>query len=131
MREILVKPFNLISEYVIIKKEGVIYIMEGILKDYTTEDIKKRKIQLEKRVQKSKSIKDILEKHFKFEIPNYIIDDIVENETYKHINLIINLATVNERLSNRNAEKLKEGIKEIFSIENDFDTIKSEVLFNK
>lgn len=119
------------SEYVIIKKEGVIYIMEGILKDYTTEDIKKRKIQLEKRVQKSKSIKDTLEKHFKFEIPNYIIDDIVENETYKHINLIINLATVNERLSNRNAEKLKEGIKEIFSIENEFDTIKSEVLFNE
>lgn len=131
MREILVKPFNLLSEYVIIRMEGAIYIMEGILKDYTTEDIKKRKIQLEKRLQKSKSIKDILEKHFKFEIPNYIIDDIVENETYKHINLIINLATVNERLSNRNAEKLKEGIKEIFSIENDFDTIKSEVLFNK
>ena len=111
--------------------EGVIYIMEGILKEYTTEDIKKRKIQLEKEVQKSKVIKETLEKYFKFEISNYIIDDIVHNETYRHLCLIISLATVNERISSKNAKKLKEGIKEIFNIEDDFDIVKSELLFNE
>ncbi len=105
--------------------------MEGILKEYTTEDIKKRKIQLEKEVQKSKVIKETLEKYFKFEISNYIIDDIVHNETYRHLCLIISLATVNERLSSKNAKKLKEGIKEIFSIEDDLDMVKSELLLNE
>ncbi len=105
--------------------------MEGILKEYTTEDIKKRKIQLEKEIQKSKVIREILEKYFKFEISDYIIDDIVHNETYRHLCFVINLAIVNERISTKNAKTLKEGIKEIFSIEDDLDMVKAELLFNE
>lgn len=105
--------------------------MEGIIKDYATEDIEKRKLQIEIRLQKQKLIQETLEKYFGFKIPNYIIADIVDNETYHHICLIINLATVNGRLSEENADKLKEGIKEIFSIKNSFDILKSEHILNE
>ena len=111
--------------------EGVIYIMEGIIKDYATEDIEKRKLQIEIRLQRQKVIQETLEKYFGFKIPNYIIDDIVVNETYHHICLMINLATVNERLSTENADRLKEGIKEIFRIKNSFDILKSEQILNE
>ena len=131
MRGILTKPFKILSEYVIMQMEGVIYIMEGIIKDYATEDIEKRKLQIEIRLQRQKVIQETLEKYFGFKIPNYIIDDIVVNETYHHICLMINLATVNERLSTENADRLKEGIKEIFSIENSFDILKSEQILNE
>ena len=128
MREILVKPFNLLSEYVIIQMEGVIYIMEGIIKDYATEDIEKRKLQIDIRLQKQKVIQETLENYFGFKIPNYIIDDIVYNETYHHICLMINLATVNERLSNENAATLKEGIKELFNVKNKYDNVESTII---
>lgn len=105
--------------------------MEGIIKDYATEDIEKRKLQIEIRLQKQKVIQKTLENYFGFKIPNYIIDDIVGNETYHHICLMINLATVNERLSNENADRLKEGIKEIFSIKNSFEILKSEHILNE
>ena len=105
--------------------------MEGIIKDYATEDIEKRKLQIEIRLQKQKVIQETLEKYFGFKIPNYIIDDIVVNETYHHICLMINLATLNERLSTENADRLKEGIKEILSIENSFDILKSEQILNE
>lgn len=105
--------------------------MEGIINDYATEDIEKRKLQIEIRLQRQKLIQETLEKYFGFRIPKYIIADIVDNETYHHICLIINLATVNERLSEENADKLKEGIKEIFSIKNSFDILKSEHILNE
>ena len=111
--------------------EGVIYIMEGIIKDYATEDIEKRKLQIEIRLQKQKVIQETLENYFGFKIPNYIIDDIVGNETYHHICLMINLATVNERLSNENAATLKEGIKELFNVKNKYDNVESKILINK
>lgn len=105
--------------------------MEGIINDYATEDIEKRKLQIEIRLQRQKLIQEILEKYFGFKIPKYIIDDIVDKETYHHICLMINLATVNERLLEENADRLKEGIKEIFSIKNSFDILKSEHILNE
>lgn len=105
--------------------------MQCSLEDYSTEDINKEKLQIEIRLQKQKVIHETLEKHFGFKIPKYIIADIVDNETYHHICLIINLATVNERLSEENADRLKEGIKEIFSIKNSFDILKSEHILNE
>ena len=105
--------------------------MEGIIKDYATEDIEKRKLQIEIRLQKQKVIQETLENYFGFKIPNYIIDDIVYNETYHHICLMINLATVNERLSNENAATLKEGIKELFNVKNKYDNVESRILINK
>lgn len=131
MRENLTNSFKILSEYVIMQMEGVTYIMECSLNDYSTEDINKKKLQIEIRLQKQKVIQEILEKHFGFKIPNYIIDDIVVNETYHHICLMINLATVNERLSEENADRLKEGIKEVFSIKNSFDILKSEQILNE
>lgn len=105
--------------------------MQCSLEDYSTEDINKEKLQIEIRLQKQKVIQETLEKYFGFKIPKYIIDDIVDKETYHHICLMINLATVNERLSEENADKLKEGIKEIFSIKNSFDILKSEHILNE
>lgn len=105
--------------------------MEGIVKNYATEDIEKRKLQIEIRLQKQKVMQETLENYFGFKIPNYVIDDIVDNETYYHICLMINLATLNERLSEENADRLKEGFKEIFSIKNSFDTLKSEHILNE
>ncbi len=102
--------------------------MEGIIKDYATEDIEKRKLQIDIRLQKQKVIQETLENYFGFKIPNYIIDDIVYNETYHHICLMINLATVNERLSNENAATLKEGIKELFNVKNKYDNVESTII---
>ncbi len=105
--------------------------MEGFSINYATEDIKKKKLQIEIRLQKQKAIQETLEKYFGFQIPTYVIDDIVENESYRHFCLITNLAVANERLSDENAEKLKEGIKEIFDIKNSFDILKSEQILNE
>lgn len=105
--------------------------MQCSLEDYSTKDINKEKLQIEIRLQKQKLIQETLEKYFGFKIPKYIIDDIVDNETYHHICLMINLATVNERLSTENADRLKEGIREIFSIKNSFDILKSEHILNE
>ncbi len=105
--------------------------MQCSLEDYSTEDINKEKLQIEIRLQRQKLIQETLEKYFGFRIPKYIIDDIVDNETYHHICLMINLATVNERLLEENADRLKEGIKEIFSIKNSFDNLESEHILNE
>lgn len=105
--------------------------MQCSLEDYSTEAINKEKLQIEIRLQRQKVIQETLEKYFGFKIPKYIIADIVDNETYHHICFIINLATVNGRLSEENADRLKEGIKEIFSIKNSFDILKSEHILNE
>lgn len=105
--------------------------MQCSLEDYSTEAINKEKLQIDIRLQRQKVIQETLEKYFGFKIPKYIIADIVDNETYHHICFIINLATVNGRLSEENADRLKEGIKEIFSIKNSFDILKSEHILNE
>lgn len=105
--------------------------MQCSLEDYSTEAINKEKLQIDIRLQMQKVIQETLEKYFGFKIPKYIIADIVDNETYHHICFIINLATVNGRLSEENADRLKEGIKEIFSIKNSFDILKSEHILNE
>lgn len=88
-------------------------------------------IQLEKQLQNIKQVQEQLEQYFDFEIPQYIAVDIAENETYNHICSMINLATVNERISKENAATLKEGIKELFNVKNKYDNVKSKLLINK
>lgn len=88
-------------------------------------------IQLENKLQNINKIQEQLEQHFDFEIPKYIAVDIADNETYQHVCLMINLATVNDRLSEENAATLKQGIKELFNVKNKYDNVESRILINK
>lgn len=101
--------------------------MDKMVEDYTIT----RGKEIQELVQNVERIKELLEEHFKFDIPNYIIFDIAEHETYSHICLMINLATVNDRLSEENAATLKKGIKELFNVKNKYDNVESRILINK
>ncbi len=102
--------------------------MDKIIEKYVTnEEIR----QLEEQMLSTEELKKLLEEYFKFEIPYYIALDIIEHETYHHICLMINLATVNERISRENAATLKEGIKELFNVKNKCDNVESKLLINK
>ena len=87
--------------------------------------------QLENELQNINKIHEQLEQHFNFDIPKYIAVDIADNETYNHVCCMINLATVNERLSGENAATLKQGIKELFNVKNKYDNVESKILINK
>lgn len=90
--------------------------MDKIIEKYVTnEEIR----QLEEQMLSTEELKKLLEEYFKFEIPYYIALDIIEHETYHHICLMINLATVNERISRENAATLKQELKQLLDIIND------------
>lgn len=100
--------------------------MENFLKGYSSDEIEsaRGKIEiLEIRRREFRLLKEKLENQFGFKIVGYIIDDILDHETYHHICLMINLAVVNNRLSVEDGKKLKDGIKDIFKVENVFDRI--------
>ena len=98
--------------------------MEKFFEDYTADEVIDAvgKIKrLEIRRKEFKILKEKLEKHFNFEITEYIIDDILNYETYYHTCLMINLAVINNRLSAENGEKLKLELKNLFKINNIYD----------
>ncbi len=98
--------------------------MKKIFEGYTTDEIEsaKGKIKmLETRRKEFTLLKEKLEKYFNFEVTGYIIDDILDYETYHHTCLMINLAIVNNRLSIENGEILKSGLKSLFKINNGND----------
>ena len=98
--------------------------MEKFFEDYTADEVIDAvgKIKrLEIRRKEFKILKEKLEKHFNFEITEYIIDDILNYETYYHTCLMINLAVINNRLSAENGEKLKLELKNLFKINNVYD----------
>lgn len=98
--------------------------MEKFFEDYTADEVIDAvgKIKrLEVRRKEFKILKEKLEKHFNFEITEYIIDDILDYETYYHTCLMINLAVINNRLSAENGEKLKLELKNLFKINNVYD----------
>lgn len=72
-------------------------------------------------------LKEKLEEHFNFEITDYIIDDILDYETYRHTCLMINLAVINNRISIDNGEILKAGLRIIFKIKNEYDRFNRNV----
>ena len=74
-----------------------------------------------------KILKEKLEKQFDFEIVDYIIYDILDEETYYHTCLMINLAVLNNRLSIENGEQLKQGLKDLFKINNSNDKIDKKI----
>ena len=98
--------------------------MEKFFEDYTADEVIDAvgKIKrLEVRRKEFKILKEKLEKHFNFEITEYIIEDILDYETYYHTCLMINLAVINNRLSAENGEKLKLELKNLFKINNVYD----------
>lgn len=91
-------------------------------------DEAKRKIKrIQKRLKEFKILKEKLEKQFDFEIVDYIIYDILDEETYYHTCLMINLAVLNNRLSIENGEQLKQGLKNLFKISNSNDKIDKKI----
>ena len=91
-------------------------------------DEAKRKIKrIQKRLKEFGILKEKLEKQFDFEIVDYIIYDILDEETYYHTCLMINLAVLNNRLSIEKGEQLKQGLKDIFKINNSNDKIEKKI----
>ena len=100
--------------------------MQTVLSNYATldkEEIELKRLQLEKQTKEMELLKQKLQEHFKFEIPQYIITDILEYEDYHHFCLMINLAVINERLTKENGKILADGIKEMFKIKNQYSKL--------
>ena len=104
--------------------------MGDILTKYTADEIEEVKGKIKKievRKKEYRLLKEKLEEHFNFEITDYIIDDILDCETYRHTCLMINLAVINNRISIENGEILKAGLKIIFKIKNEYDRFNRNV----
>ena len=93
--------------------------MRNKCKKYTTnDDINYNKIK--EYLKKFDTISLKLKIFFSFDIPNYLIDDIIMEENYSHLCLLLNLAVINKRISKNNAKILKNGIKDICDIKNPY-----------
>ena len=104
--------------------------MGDILTKYTADEVEEAKgkiKRIEVRKKEYRLIKEKLEEHFKFEITDYIIDDILDYETYRHTCLMINLAVINNRISIDNGKILKAGLRIIFKIKNEYDRFNRNV----
>lgn len=104
--------------------------MGDILTKYTADELEEAKgkiKRIEVRKKEYRLLKEKLEEHFKFEITDYIIDDILDYETYRHTCLMINLAVINNRISIDNGEILKVGLRIIFKIKNEYDRFNRNV----
>lgn len=104
--------------------------MENFFEGYSLDEVEsaKGKIKLlEIRKKEFRILKGKLEEHLGFKIVGYIIDDILDYETYHHICLMINLAVVNCRLSAGQGEKLRKEIKELFEVNNEYDRVEKTV----
>ena len=104
--------------------------LENILTKYTTDEVEEAKgkiKRIEVRKKEYRLLKEKLEEHFNFEITDYIIDDILDYETYRHTCLMINLAVISNRISIENGEILKAGLKIIFKIKNKYDRFNRNV----
>lgn len=74
----------------------------------------------EKEIEKMKQ-RIQLSSYFDFMIPDYVILDLVDNEDFKHFELMVNMASLNSRISKENAFVLKQKCKEIFNIKSRYD----------
>ena len=104
--------------------------MGDILTKYTAGEVEEAKgkiKRIEVRKKEYRLLKEKLEEHFNFEITDYIIDDILDYETYRHTCLMINLAVINNRILIENGEILKSGLKIIFKIKNEYDRFNRKV----
>ena len=121
---------NIICQYLKENSKGENIEMENILTKYTTDEVEEAKgkiKRIEVRKKEYRLLKEKLEEHFNFEITDYIIDDILDYETYRHTCLMINLAVISNRISIENGEILKAGLKIIFKIKNKYDRFNRNV----
>ena len=73
-------------------------------------------LKIKKIMDRAKELKLLISKYFNFDIPEYILEDIIEENTYKQICLTINVAMFNQRITEENANILKLKLKELFKI---------------
>ena len=105
--------------------------MQEVLSNYSrtkTEEMEQDIMKLQKQKKKIELLKDELDRYFKFDVPVDLIVDIAENEDYNHFCLMINLAVKNNRLKESEGDKLKQGIKEICNIKNNYDELNAEII---
>lgn len=70
-------------------------------------DIEVKNILAKNVIHRFYRLKEKLEYEYKFEIPNYIVNEIINNNDYNNLCSLINLAVVNKNLSHKNGEILK------------------------
>lgn len=80
-------------------------------------------IALQKEIERRKVLREKIQSNFDFEIPTYVLEDIIDEEYFGHICLMINMATNNNRISKENSIELKEKLKEIYDISSIYDRI--------
>lgn len=79
---------------------------------------------VKKQLKELEEVKEKISNLFLFKIPEYILLDIVDEEDYQHFCLMVNLAKVNERITDEQASELKERIKEVLNIKDCYDRLK-------
>ena len=84
--------------------------------------------ELQEEAKVEKRVKEKMKKYFNFEIPDYIINDIAIEEDYYHFCLMVNVAVLNNRLSEDEGEFLKERTKSLFNINGSFDKLRADCL---
>lgn len=104
--------------------------MKKFFKNYTINNVQ-NVTEIEIWNKEFEELKEKLEDYFKFEIADYIVNDILECETYNHVCLMINLAVVNNRISLENSIILKNGLKKLFKINNQFHKFDKEIYLQK
>lgn len=82
-------------------------------------------IRLKNEIERRKILKEkiISMLNTEISIPDYVIEDIIDGEDYMHICLMINVATINNKISKEENKKLKEIILSKFEIKNMYDRI--------
>lgn len=103
--------------------------MRKIFNIFTTKENKYERVDsnleyLKNEIDKINEVKEKIGKLFLFEVPEYILLDIVEEEDYQHFCLMVNLAKMNNRISEEQADELKIRIKDILNIKSCYDKLK-------
>lgn len=86
-------------------------------------DIVRKTRELQKQVEYYNAVKEKVQSYFDFEVPDYVALDIADEEYYEHFCLMVNLASMNNRITKENAEELKERVKKICNVENRYDRL--------
>lgn len=89
------------------------------------EKIEVKIIKLKEEIERRKNLKEkIMSKlNTEIQIPDYVMEDIIDGEDYNHICLMINIAAINNRISQEDAKKLKKLILNKFEIKNIYESI--------
>lgn len=118
VKDLMVESWKECSKYVIgypslyksfyNKKEAKRY-----LENFSNEQVEK--CLLINEIERNNRLKEKIQMKYGFEIPNYVLDEIISGRP-SNLYCLINLAVINKRLSKKNAEILqeKECIKYIF-----------------